>query len=168
MAIQRILELFEREPKIDNWNFDKGLKPSNNDDESFEPDIKFNEINFSYPNRSSVQVINNFSLSIKKGQKIALVGSSGCGKSTITQLLERFYDPSSGSIQIGNYYLKDLNLEWLRSKISIVSQEPILLDATIAENIAYGDNSREIDINEIIQVAQLANIHDFIASLPLV
>ena len=113
---------------IDNWNTSVGIKP---DDSIFESNIQIDSISFSYPNRSSVKVIDNFSLSIKKGQKIALVGSSGCGKSTITQLLERFYDPTSGSIKIGDHCLKELNLEWLRSKISIVSQEPILLDASI-------------------------------------
>jgi ATP-binding cassette subfamily B (MDR/TAP) protein 1 len=78
-------------------------------------------------------VLNNFTLSIRKGQKIALVGSSGCGKSTITQLLERFYDPSSGNVKINGHSFENLNLEWLRGKMSIVSQEPILMDTSIGK-----------------------------------
>jgi ATP-binding cassette subfamily B (MDR/TAP) protein 1 len=88
------------------------------------------------------------------------------GKSTITQLLERYYDPNNGQIRLSDKNLKDLNLFWLRSKIGIVSQEPILFDATIAENIAYGDNSRQVTMEEIIFAAKKANIHDFIVKLP--
>lgn len=98
---------------------------------------------------------------------MALVGSSGCGKSTITQLLERFYDPDEGDITLCNKKLSDLDLYWLRNKIGIVSQEPILFDLSIKENIAYGDNSREISMDEIIEAAKKANIHDFISKLPL-
>ena len=76
-------------------------------------------------------MLSKFTLSVRKGQKIALVGSSGCGKSTITQLLERFYDPSSGQVKIDGHSFENLNLEWLRGKMSIVSQEPILLDTSI-------------------------------------
>lgn len=70
-------------------------------------------------------------MNIERGQKVALVGSSGCGKSTVTQLLERFYDPDSGTISLSNKNLKDFDLQWLRSQISIVSQEPILFDVEI-------------------------------------
>lgn len=113
-------------PLINNWEVEQGLKPEN--DVSH---IKLDSINFSYPNRPGVKVLEKLSLKIEKGQKIALVGSSGCGKSTITQLLERFYDPSAGCIKIGDHDLKELSLDWIRSKISIVSQEPILFDASI-------------------------------------
>ena len=94
------------------------------------------------------------------------MGSSGCGKSTVTQLLERFYDVDAGEIKISNLDVRSANLFWLRSQIGIVSQEPILFDGTIAENIAYGDNSREVSMNEIIEAAKQSNIHDFISSLP--
>ena len=92
--------------------------------------------------------------------------NKGCGKSTITSLLERFYDPDSGEITINNHKIKEFNLHWLRSQIGIVSQEPVLFDTTLAENIAYGDNSRIVSMNEIIDAAKKANIHDFIVSLP--
>ena len=118
----------DRIPKIDNWNTNKGEKPESPVDTNH---IRFDSVDFSYPSRKKVQVLSNFSLSVSKGQKIALVGSSGCGKSTITQLLERFYDPSSGQVKIDGHSFENLNLEWLRGKMSIVSQEPILLDTSI-------------------------------------
>ena len=107
-------------------------------------------------------------LTIKKGQQIALVGSSGCGKSTVTQLLERYYDSDSGEIKIGEHNLRRINLKWLRSQIGIVSQEPILFDMSIRDNIAYGDNSRDVTMEEITQAAKKANCHDFITKLPQV
>lgn len=96
------------------------------------------------------------------------MGSSGCGKSTVTQLLERFYDPSSGQISLCNKNIQELNLDWLRSQIGIVSQEPILFDLSIKENISYGDNSRSVSLEECIEAAKKANIHDFISKLPMV
>ncbi len=96
-----------------------------------------------------------------------MVGSSGCGKSTVTQLLERFYDSDAGQINLCNKNIKNLNLAWLRSQIGIVSQEPILFDLSIQENIAYGDNSREVTLDECIEAAKKANIHDFISKLPM-
>ena len=78
-------------------------------------------------------------------------------------MLERFYDPDSGFITLCEKKLQDLDLFWLRSQIGIVSQEPILFDMSIRENIAYGDNSREVSMEEIIAAAQKANIHDFIS-----
>lgn len=97
-----------------------------------------------------------------------MVGPSGCGKSTIIQLLERFYDPKAGLITIDNEDSKSVTLASLRSHLGIVSQEPNLFDRTIGENIAYGDNSRKITTEEIIEAAKNANIHNFISSLPLV
>ena len=99
-------------------------------------EITLESVEFNYPSRLEAKVLDNFSLTIKKGQQIALVGSSGCGKSTIIQLLERYYDPNAGCVKIGQHDIKDLNLHWFRSQIGIVSQEPVLFDMTIAENIA--------------------------------
>ncbi len=82
------------------------------------------------------------------------------------QLLERFYNPDSGQITVNGCKLENINLHWLRSQIGIVSQEPILFDSSVSDNIAYGDNSREVPMVEIMEAAKQANIHDFIASLP--
>jgi ABC-type multidrug transport system fused ATPase/permease subunit len=138
------------------------------EEKNFDGNIQLNQIEFSYPSRENAKILKKIDLTIKKGQRVALVGSSGCGKSTITQLIERFYDPDSGSVTICDKNLQNLDLYWLRSQIGIVSQEPILFDMSIAENIAYGDNSRVVDQNEIIEAAKKANIHDFIINLPKV
>ena len=102
------------------------------------------------------------------GQTLALVGSSGCGKSTILALMQRLYDPLMGSLSLDETDLKDLNIRWLRSQIGIVSQEPVIFDGTIAENIRYGANFREVSDAEVEEAARTANIHDFIKSLPKV
>lgn len=113
-------------------------------------------------------MLKGLDLSILKGKMVALVGPSGCGKSTIVQLLERFYDPSSGSIRADERGIHKMNLHALRSHLGIVSQEPNLFSKTIGENIAYGDNSRVVSTKEIMNAATQANIHNFITSLPLV
>lgn len=107
-------------------------------------------------------------LDIKKGQTVALVGPSGCGKSTCVQLLLRYYDPLQGTINLNGTPTTDFPMAQLRSHLGLVSQEPVLFDRTIAENIAYGDNSRVIPMAEIIDAAKMANIHTFVCGLPMV
>ena len=97
---------------------------------------------------------------------MALVGPSGSGKSTIISLLERFYDPTFGDLQLDGKELCGLKLSWLRQQISLVSQEPVLFDMSIADNIRYGANFREVTDEEIQEAAKSANIHDFILTLP--
>ena len=126
------------------------------------------DVQFSYPARPDVQVLQGLSLSLSPSKTLALVGPSGCGKSTVVSLIERFYDPSAGSLTLENFDLRDLNLHWLRSQIGIVSQEPVLFDASIAENIRYGALFREVSDEEVIEAAKSANIHSFIESLPQV
>lgn len=130
--------------------------------------VEYAKIRFSYPTRPLSVVLRGLDLSILEGQTVALVGPSGCGKSTIVQLLERFYEASSGDITVDNNSIKSVTLASLRSQLGIVSQEPNLFDRTIAENIAYGDNSRSVPVDQIVEAAKSANIHNFIASLPLV
>ena len=104
------------------------------------------------------------SFNASRGQTIALVGPSGCGKSTCIQLLQRFYDPDSGSIFIDEHEVTKYNLKWLREHIGVVSQEPILFQATIRENILFGrDIATDADVQE---AAKMANAHDFIMTLP--
>lgn len=127
-------------------------------------DIKLNEVQFTYPERPNVPVLNEFNLSIKSGESIALVGKSGNGKSTVAALLQRFYEPDEGEILLDEVKFKNLKLHWLREQIGIVSQEPVLFDSTVSENIAYGkpDATRE----EIESAARQVNMHEFIKSLP--
>ncbi|KAI4471553.1 atp-binding cassette sub-family b [Holotrichia oblita] len=129
--------------------------------------LKYDSVFFSYPTREGSMVLRGLDLTVTKGQTIALVGSSGCGKSTVIQLLERFYDPKSGDVSVDETNIKQLTMSELRSHLGIVSQEPNLFDRTIGENIAYGDNNREVPQAEIEQAAKNANIHNFITSLPL-
>ena len=128
--------------------------------------IDFQNVHFTYPSRPGVPVLEGFNISIKSGQTLALVGPSGSGKSTIISLIERFYDPTAGSILLDGVNLHDLNISWLRRQISLVSQEPVLFDMSIADNIRYGALFREVSDEEIIEAAKSANIHDFIQSLP--
>ncbi|CAF1001909.1 unnamed protein product [Adineta steineri] len=160
-AGEKILQLLDRKSLIDNT--------SNNGEQikNFSGELEFNEIDFTYPTRPELKVLKGFNLKIKSGQRIALVGTSGCGKSTIIQLIERFYDINEGQLLIDSKDIQNLNLQWYRSQIGIVFQEPILFDMSIRENISYGDNNRDnIPIHEIIQAAKNANIHQFIEQLP--
>ncbi|XP_067650527.1 ATP-dependent translocase ABCB1-like isoform X2 [Haliotis asinina] len=161
VSAQRILYLLNSEPSIDSAST-AGEKLGDN----YTSKISLTDVRFRYPTRPDVTVLQGLTVDIDPGQTLAFVGSSGCGKSTSVQLIERFYDPESGVVSLDRYDIRKLNLQWLRSQIGIVSQEPILFDSSIAENIAYGDNSREVTMAEIIEAARSANIHSFISSLP--
>ncbi|XP_063817690.1 ATP-dependent translocase ABCB1-like isoform X2 [Pseudophryne corroboree] len=160
ISAQRIMKLLDRKPAIDSYNED-GEKLS-----AFEGNLEFRDIKFVYPTRAKVQVLQGLSVKVSKGQTLALVGSSGCGKSTSVQLLERFYDPVDGRVLADGIDTKSLNLKWLRSQMGIVSQEPMLFDCSIAENIQYGALDRTVTDEEIVEAAKAANIHTFIESLP--
>lgn len=127
-------------------------------------DIQFTNVRFSYPSRPGVQILNDISFNVKRGETIALVGSSGSGKSTCVQLLQRFYDADAGSVKIDGQLVTEYNLRWLREHIGVVSQEPILFQATIRENILFGrDTATDVEVQE---AAKMANAHDFIMTLP--
>ncbi len=111
--------------------------------------IEFKNVDFEYSTRPGVKVLDNFSLNIENFKTNALVGHSGCGKSTIVSLLLRFYDPMNGEILLDGVNIKTLNLQWLRSQIGIVSQEPTLFNYSIRENISNGDIRRE-NVNSIL------------------
>ncbi|XP_009569142.2 ATP-dependent translocase ABCB1 isoform X2 [Cuculus canorus] len=160
ISAQRIFQLLDRKPLIDSYS-EEGEKLSN-----FEGNIEFRNIHFIYPTRPEVQVLQGLNLKVNKGQTLALVGSSGCGKSTSIQLLERFYNPVEGQVLADGFDTRSLHLQWLRSRLGLVSQEPVLFDCSIAENIQYGDNSRLVSQEEIEEAAKAANIHTFIERLP--
>lgn len=131
-----------------------------------EGNIQFDSVRFYYPSRPDACVLKSLSVDIPAGKSIALVGRSGCGKSTIVQLLEKFYKHSHGQILLDGTDLDRLPSEWVRKQIALVSQEPTLLSYTIGDNIRYGDNSRQVHLDEVVRAAKVANIHDFIMSLP--
>ncbi|KAJ3662142.1 hypothetical protein Zmor_006501 [Zophobas morio] len=159
-AASRIIRLLNRVPLIRD---ERDAKDQNWESGS----IEYNSIYFSYPTRPNISVLKGINLSVLKGKTVALVGPSGCGKSTLIQLIERFYDPIEGNLTVDGEDIKNIKLESHRSHLGIVSQEPNLFDKTIGENIAYGDNSRTVENDEIIKAAKNANIHNFISSLPL-
>mmetsp|Transcript_20583 Transcript_20583/g.59736 ORF Transcript_20583/g.59736 Transcript_20583/m.59736 type:complete len:1251 (-) Transcript_20583:552-4304(-) len=128
------------------------------------PQICFRDVHFSYPTRRENAVFRGLDLSVRQGETIALVGPSGGGKSTIVQLIERFYDPDSGIVELEGTDLKYMNVEWLRDQIGLVSQEPTLFNTTVAGNIRYGcPNATQAQIEE---AAMQANAHDFIMEFP--
>ena len=154
-SASRIFEYIHSKPTI---NSDSGVIST------IKGKIEFKNICFSYPTRPNYQVLKNFSLDIPIGSVIALCGSSGSGKSTIGQLMERFYDARSGSLEIDNVPIQFLNLKWLRSQIGYINQEPVLFSTSILENIRYGNQNASI--NEIHEAAKQANCFDFITSFP--
>ncbi|XP_054646389.1 bile salt export pump-like [Dunckerocampus dactyliophorus] len=160
ISAARFFQLLDRVPQISVY--------SNNGDkwDNFQGNIEFIDCKFTYPTRPDIQVLNGLNVAVKPGQTLAFVGSSGCGKSTSVQLLERFYDPDKGRVLIDGRDSTLVNVSFLRSKIGIVSQEPILFDCSIAENIKYGDNSRDIGTDEVISAAKKSQLHDFVMSLP--
>lgn len=129
--------------------------------------IQFSKVEFHYPTRPEMQILQGLNLIVKPGQMVALVGQSGCGKSTCIQLLQRLYDPISGTVTMDRRDISSVSLRNLRSQLGVVGQEPVLFDRTIAENIAYGDNFRLVPMDEIIEAAKKSNIHSFVSSLPL-
>ncbi|KAJ1562517.1 ATP-binding cassette, sub-B (MDR TAP), member 4, partial [Cladochytrium tenue] len=168
----KIFETIDRASLIDSSSAD-GLKPK-----KVNSVIEFNNLNFSYPQRPDVLVLKNFSLRVQPGQTVALVGASGSGKSTVVKLLERFYDPDSGTVTLDGQDLRSLNVRWLREQIGIVSQEPVLFDKTVRENIIYGmreddaalgkiDATRAAKLRrEVEEACRLANAWGFVSALP--
>lgn len=151
---ERVLEILEEESESD-----QGVLSSH-----FHGSIRFDQVNFRYPTRPEVLVLRSLDLAIAPGEKVALAGHSGAGKSTVIQLLQRFYEVESGTILMDDRPITDWNLHDLRSKIGIVPQEVLLFGGTIRENIAYAKPGASED--EIIVAAKKANAWQFISKFP--
>ncbi|MFZ4405211.1 MAG: ABC transporter ATP-binding protein [Pseudobdellovibrionaceae bacterium] len=154
-ASQRVFEILERSSNIINGR----EKPA-----QLSGEIEFKKVDFSYPSRADIPVLKSLSFKVAAGQAIALVGGSGGGKTTVASLVSRFYDPTAGEILIDGIDLKKLDLPWIRDQIGIVSQEPVLISSTIAENIRYARPTATAE--EVKTAAQSANALDFILSFP--
>ncbi|KAA8522036.1 hypothetical protein F0562_012650 [Nyssa sinensis] len=126
--------------------------------------IQFKDVCFSYPSRPNVMIFNKLCLDIPAGKIVALVGGSGSGKSTVTSLIERFYEPLAGQILMDGTDIRELDLKWLRQRIGLVNQEPALFATTIGENILYGKEDATLD--EITSAAKLSEAITFINNLP--
>jgi ATP-binding cassette, subfamily B (MDR/TAP), member 1 len=157
-AAYEIFNIINRKPEIDTLSSEGKIL------DSLEGDIKFYDVEFNYPSREEVKVLKKINFNIKSGTTVALVGSSGCGKSTCIQLLQRFYNPLNGSISINDVNINDFNIQWLRSQIGVVNQEPILFETTIKENISFG--KPDATDQEIQLAAKNANAHNYIMKLP--
>ena len=150
-------EIYDYTPKIVSR---KNIVP-----DKFEGEIEFRNVTFAYPLKPEVDVLKNLSTKIEKGKVVAIVGHSGSGKTTISNLIQRFYDPNEGSITIDGIDLRDFNLTWLRRTIGFVAQEPTLYSTTIEDNVTYGVT--EYTMEEFQKVCQLANIDKFVSDKSL-
>jgi ATP-binding cassette subfamily B protein len=128
-------------------------------------EIRFDNVSFSYP-QSERRALNDFSLTIPAGQIVALVGPNGAGKTTLVKLLCRFYDPTSGRIEIDGTNIKQISTTYLRRLITVLFQQPFHYNATVGENIRYGDLEHEPQLSEIEAAARAAGAEDIIARLP--
>jgi subfamily B ATP-binding cassette protein MsbA len=150
---ERILKLIDIIPAIQD-------APDAVDIQDFNQDIEFRNVSFSY--ETGRKVLDNISFKIQKGKTIALVGTSGGGKSTIADLVPRFYDPSEGQILVDGVDIKHLKIQSLTKQIGIVTQESILFNDTVFNNITFGSQANE---NQVIEAAQVANAHNFVSQL---
>jgi ATP-binding cassette subfamily B (MDR/TAP) protein 1 len=149
----------KRKPEIDPDDTTSGKQL-----EDMRGDIDLKDVYFSYPARPEQLIFDGFTLHVPSGTTMAIVGESGSGKSTVISLVERFYDPQAGEVLIDGINIKSLQLGWIRGKIGLVSQEPLLLMTSIKDNIAYG--KEDATIEEIKRAAELANAANFIDKLP--
>jgi ATP-binding cassette subfamily B protein len=155
-ASQRVFELIDRDPAIVGGD---GTLP-----DQVEGRIELRGVTFAYPTRPDVTVLDNVNIVLEPGTVTALVGPSGAGKTTISTLIPRLYDPVEGAVMIDDSDVRSVDLAWLRSSIGVVAQEPLLFSTTIEANIRYGREDAGHD--EIEAAARVANAHDFITDLP--
>ncbi|XP_051137965.1 ABC transporter B family member 14-like isoform X2 [Andrographis paniculata] len=156
-AGKEVFQVIERKPAI-------YINPDGKTLEQIHGNIDIYDVHFAYPSRKETLILQGFSLSIPAGKMVALVGSSGCGKSTIMSLITRFYDPLRGEILIDSHNIKELDLKCLRQNIGLVSQEPTLFFGNIKDNIKAGNCDAED--NQILKAADMANAHSFISQFP--
>ena len=161
--IQKGLAALDRIDRVLDLHNDITSKPDAINKKEFTEKIAFENVSFAYKDTHK-KALNNVNLTINKGEIVALVGSSGAGKSTFADLLPRFYDPTEGKITIDGIDIKDMSINSLRSLFGIVSQDPVLLHDTISNNITFGQNDYTLD--QIKEAANIANAHDFISALP--
>ncbi|TKW16227.1 hypothetical protein SEVIR_5G286300v4 [Setaria viridis] len=157
-AAYRLFTTIKRKPEIDPDD------ASGKELEDIRGDVELKDVYFSYPARPEQLIFDGFSLHVPNGTTMAIVGESGSGKSTVISLVERFYDPQAGEVLVDGINIKSLRLGWIRGKIGLVSQEPLLFMASVKDNIRYG--KEDATIEEIKRAAELANAANFIDKFP--
>lgn len=167
-AQSNVFSILDRQPLIDARDTTGETR------EDFHGEINFKNVNFRYPQRPDLPIYQDITFQINPGETVSFVGQSGCGKSTIIQLLQRFYDiemldetkeeAADAHVQIMGTDVKEYNIGFLRSQMGLVSQEPHLFDCSIAENLRYG--KADATMEEIVAAAKIANAHDFILGFP--
>lgn len=157
-ASRHVFELIDIVPKLGK-NVKKNLVAYD-----LNSGIRFRNVDFSYPTRSKAKIFDEMSLEVKSGTVVALVGPSGTGKSTLASLLQRFYDPQDGRIEFDGVNIKEMDPEFLRDQIGVVSQEPTLFALSILENIRYG--CPDATKAQVEEAAKQANAHNFIENFP--
>ena len=167
VAAAKLYATIDRVPKINSAD-PSGLKP-----EKVVGEITIEDVKFNYPSRPDVPVVKGVNITFIAGQTAALVGASGSGKSTVISLIERFYDPLSGSVRFDGVDIRNLNIKWLRSQIGLVSQEPTLFATTIKDNVAHGlintpyEHASEEEKFQLVKEACIkANADGFVTKLP--
>ncbi|QGI67587.1 hypothetical protein CEK26_011538 [Fusarium fujikuroi] len=167
VAAAKLFDLIDRESEIDSFD-STGKIPSETIGE-----ISVDNVTFAYPTRPGIAVLDNYSVKFPAGKTTALVGQSGSGKSTVIGLLERWYNPESGTISLDGCPIDQLNLNWLRTNVRLVQQEPVLFQGTIFDNIrsgltgtAWEDAPVEEQMHHVEEAAKLAFAHEFISKLP--
>lgn len=159
-AAVRIFGIAEYPSKIDAIALDDDATKERIDMSSINGKIEFKNVWFRYPTRKADFVLKGLDLTIEAGDSVALVGESGCGKSTFVNLMMRFYDPDQGEILLDGKNIKNLNLHDLRNAVSLVMQEPVIFNYTILENILYSKTDASND--QILEAAHTANAMEFI------
>lgn len=125
--------------------------------------IEMRRVDFAYPSRPDALVLRQFSMELKPGTSVGLVGESGCGKSTVIGLIQRFYDVEQGSVRVDGMDVRELDVHWYRKHMALVSQEPVIYSGSIRDNIVFG--KLDASENEVVEAARAANAHEFISSL---
>ncbi|KAK3245288.1 hypothetical protein CYMTET_45132, partial [Cymbomonas tetramitiformis] len=156
-AADRVFAILDRKSTVDPTASEGAII------QSLKGKINFQSVVFTYPTRT-LPICRGFTLEVPAGKTVALVGQSGCGKSTSIQLIQRFYDPQSGSVTLDDVDLLSINVKWLRSQIGLVGQEPVLFAGSVTENVTYGkmDATQE----DVVNACKQANAHAFVEAFP--
>ncbi|KAJ2031442.1 hypothetical protein H4S03_006625 [Coemansia sp. S3946] len=160
-AAVKVYQIIDRKSSIDPVDTEAGLSA-----DGISGEIELTNVSFRYPTRPDVQVLDGFSIRVRAGQKVALVGESGCGKSTMIGLVERFYDVESGEVKIDGVNVREYNVRSLRQQVGVIMQMPILFGYSIYQNIVWGATGEPPTREQVERACRDANAHDFIMDLP--